>query len=93
MLKAGYVGQYEFGKAFLVAESTPESAAAVMTKLRDRVGSSNPARVADEAFTATDKYLDGLCVFRKGRYIGGFANLKGGRDATAEASRLAENIK
>jgi hypothetical protein len=93
MLKAGYVGQYEFGKAFLVAEATAESAAAVMTKLRDRVGESKPARIADEAFLATDKYLDGLCVFRKGRYIGGFANLKGGRDATAEASRLAENVK
>ena len=93
MLKSGYVGQYDFGKAFLVAESTPESAAAVMTKLRERVGQSNPARVADEAFTATDKYLDGLCIFRKGRYLGGFANLKGGRDATAEASRLADKVK
>jgi len=93
MLKSGYVGQYDFGKAFLVAEASPESAAATMVKLRERVGQTTPVAVADEAFTGTDKYLDGLCIFRKGRYIGGFANLKGGRDVTAEASRLAVSVK
>ncbi len=93
MLKQGYVGQYEFGKGFLVFEETPESAAQVMTKLRERIGQTAPASIGDEAFTGTDKYLDGLCVFRKGRFIGGFANLKGGRDATAEASALAASVK
>ncbi len=93
MLKAGYVGQYDLGKAFLVAEATPESAAAVMAKLRDRVGQSTPVNLADEAFTAKDKYLDGLCVFRKGRYIGGLANLKGDRDAASLAANLAASVE
>jgi hypothetical protein len=93
MLKSGYVGQYDFGKAFLVAEASPEAAAAIMAKLKERVGQTAPVAVADEAFSGTDKYLDGLCIFRKGRFIGGFANLKGGRDATAEASRLAASVK
>ena len=93
LLKRGYVGQYEFGKGFLVLEESPESAMQVMTKLKARIGEASPAAIADEGFTATDKYLDGMCVFRKGRFIGGFANLKGGRDATAEASALAAAIK
>ncbi len=93
LLKRGYTGQYEFGKAFLVFEESPESAAQVMAKLKERIGQTSATNIGDESFTATDKYLDGLCVFRKGRYIGGFANLKGGRDATAEASALAAAVK
>jgi hypothetical protein len=93
MLKRGYVGQYEFGKGFLIPEDTPESAAQVMAKLKERIGQTAPAAIGDEGFTATDKYLDGLCVFRKGRFIGGFANLKGGRDTTAEATALAASVK
>jgi hypothetical protein len=60
--------------------------------LKERFGQTKPVQIADEGFTATDKYLDGLCVFRKGRYVGGFANLKNNRDATAEASRLASSV-
>jgi hypothetical protein len=93
LMKRGYVGQYDFGKGFLVAEESPEAAAQLMSKLRTRFGQTNPVPVADEGFTATDKYLDGLCVFRKGVYVGGFANLKNGRDARPEAERLAANIK
>lgn len=47
----------------------------------------------DEAFTGTDKYLNGVCVFRKGRYIGGFADLKLGRDGIPESMKLSANIK
>ena len=93
LLKRGYVGQYDFGKGFIVKESTPEAAAQLMTKLRERFGQTTPAVIADEAFTTTDKYLNGMCVFRKGNYIGGFADLKAGRDGVAEAARLAANIK
>lgn len=93
MLKRGYVAQYEFGKAFLVAEATPEAAAQLMVKLKERIGQAAPAAIADEAFTATDKYLNGMCVFRKGRYLGGFANLKAGQDATAPAAALAASVK
>ncbi len=93
ILKHGYVGQYEFGKGFLVPEESAETATQVMAKFRERIGQTLPAKIADDAFTGTDKYLDGLCVFRKGRYIGGFANLKGGRDASADAAALAASVK
>jgi hypothetical protein len=93
LLKRGYIGQYDFGKGFLVKEATAEAAAQVMEKLRTRFGQTSPASIADEAFTTTDKYLNGLCVFRKGNYIGGFADLKPGRDGIAEASQLARSIQ
>jgi hypothetical protein len=93
LLKRGYVGQYDFGKGFMVEESSPEAAAQLMTKLRERFGQTTPVTIADEAFTTTDKYLNGMCVFRKGNYIGGFADLKAGRDGVAESAMLAANIK
>jgi hypothetical protein len=92
VLKSGYVGQYVFGKGFIVQESSTEAAAQVMEKLRGRLGQTTPVKIADEAFTATDKYLNGMCVFRKGSYIGGFADLKAGSDGLAEATKLAANI-
>jgi len=92
LLQRGYVAEYKFGKAFLVAESTPEAAAAVMNKLRARWAQSQPVRVADEAFEAADRFLGRLCFFRKGRYIGGFANLREGEDAIALSSRFAARI-
>jgi hypothetical protein len=93
VLKRGYVAQYEAGKAFLVREATPESAAEVMNKLRSRILESKPAQVGDEAFEANDKYLGRLCMFRKGRYIGGFTGLKEGADVVAVTSKLAANVK
>lgn len=93
LLKSGYVGQYDFGKGFVVRESSSEAAAQVMKKLRERFGQTAPAAIADEAFTATDKYLNGMCIFRKGSFLGGFADLKSGRDGVAESARLAASIK
>jgi hypothetical protein len=93
LLKRGYIGQYDFGKGFIVKEASPETATKVMEKLRARFGQTAAVSVGDEAFTATDKYLNGLCVFRKGNYIGGFADLKSGRDGIAESSRLAGSIQ
>ncbi len=93
LLKSGYVGQYDFGKGFLVKEVSPEAAVELMKKLKERFGQVTPATVADEAFLATDKYLNGVCVFRKGSYIGGFADLKSGRDGVADSIKLAANIK
>jgi hypothetical protein len=93
MLERGYVGQYDFGKAFIVKEESPETAAQLMAKLRERFGQTTPTNIADEAFTTTDKYLDGMCVFRKGKVVGGFADLKSGRDGIAESARLAANVK
>jgi hypothetical protein len=93
LLKSGYVGQYEFGKGFLVKESSPEAAAEVMKKLRDRFGQTTPATVADEAFTTKDKYLNGMFVFRKGSYIAGFADLKDAYNAVPDATLFAAGLE
>jgi hypothetical protein len=93
LLKSGYIAQYQAGKAFLVREASPEAAAQVFTKLRERFGQTSPAKIADEAFTASDKYLNGVCVFRKGNFIGGSANLPEGRSGVAETEKLAANVK
>jgi hypothetical protein len=93
LLKSGYIAQYQAGKAFLVRESSPEAAVQVFTKLRERFGQTSPAKIGDEGFTASDKYLNGLCVFRKGNFIGGFANLPDGRSGVTETEKLAANVK
>jgi hypothetical protein len=92
LLKRGYVAQYESGKAFVVAEASAESASAVMAKLRERFGATTPAEIADEAFRVKDQYLGGLCFFRKGRYLGGFANLPDAQDGASLATALAARI-
>jgi hypothetical protein len=92
VLPRGYIAQYDYGKAFIVPEDSPEAAAQVMTKLRARVGETQPAKLAEEAFQANDKYLGRLCFFRKGRYIGGYAGLAEGQDALAPASALAARV-
>jgi hypothetical protein len=92
LLKRGFVAHYEQGQAFVVIEQSPESAVAVLSKLRQRFGEATPTQVADEAFQADDQYLGGLCVFRKGRYIGGFANMPDTNEATTQAASLAEHI-
>lgn len=92
-LKRGYFGQYEYGKAFVVLEATPESAAAALQKVKARFAETAPAQVADEAFTRDDQYLGKLCFFRKGRYIGGYANVAAGSDPVALAKALAAALK
>jgi hypothetical protein len=92
LLKRGYVAEYDTGKAFVVIEATPESAAAVMRKLQQRYADMQPVRVADEAFQTRDKYLGGLCVFRKGKYLGGYANLPDLESATKLATALAARV-
>ena len=93
LLKSGYVAQYQAGKGFLVRESSPDAAAQVFAKLKARFSQASPASIGDEAFAATDKYLNGVCVFRKGAFIGGFANLPEGRNGVAESEKLAANAR
>ena len=93
LLKRGYAAQYEFGKAFVAIEESPAAAAAVMQKLREKFGETAAAKIADDAFQAKDQYLGRLCIFRKGRYVGGYANVADGQDAAALAARLAGNVK
>ncbi len=93
LLKRGYVAQYDFGKAFVAFEASPESAGAVMQKLRTRFGQVTPARLADEAFEATDAYLGRLFIFRKGRSIGGYSIKSDGHDPAALSAALAAEVR
>ncbi len=91
-LKHGYVAKYKQGQAFLVAEDSPKTAAAVMKSLRERFDGASPAQIGDEAFQAKVKYLDGICIFRKGRYVAGYANLPESQQAASLAAELAARI-
>jgi hypothetical protein len=93
LLRRGYVGQYEYGKAFLVLEDSPETAGAVMQKLKARFGETSAAKIGDEAFQFTDKYLGRLAIFRKGRFVGGWANVAEGSDPAQLATALALRLK
>jgi hypothetical protein len=91
-LKRGYVAKYKQGQAFIVVEETPESAAAVLKELRQKFDGATYAKVGDEAFQAKAPYLDGICIFRKGRTIGGYANLPTAQEAATQAVKLAARI-
>jgi hypothetical protein len=91
-LKRGYVAKYKQGQAFIVPETSPESAAAALKSLKERFDGAAPAQVGDEAFQAKAKYLDGICIFRKGRYLAGYANLPDPQQAAALAAKLAARI-
>jgi hypothetical protein len=88
-LKRGYVAQYAEGKAFVVMEESAASAAALLNQLRARFAETTAAPIADEAFEAKDAYLGALCLFRKGRYLAGYANLTNASEACALARTLA----
>jgi hypothetical protein len=75
-----------------VQEESPEAAAAVMKSLREHFAGATPVEVGDEGFTATAKYLDGICIFRKGKTIGGYANLPEPQNAAICAAKLAARI-
>jgi hypothetical protein len=88
ILKRGYVAQYEQGKALIITEETDASAHAVVEKLKERFTGNTPAKVADESFTAEDKYLGRICFFRQGRRIAGWTNVPAGADPAEWAARL-----
>jgi hypothetical protein len=93
ILKRGYIAKYDYGRAFIIPEATPESAAALMGQLQKRLGETATAKVAEEAFTGSDRYLGGMCVARKGRFVFGFAGLKEGEDGTARTATLAQSVQ
>jgi hypothetical protein len=92
LLRRGYAAQYDFGKAFVVTEASAETAGPLLLKLRARFPDTTAATVGDEAFQANDKYLGRLCFFRKGRYIGGYANVADGQDPVALSVALAAKL-
>jgi hypothetical protein len=91
-LKRGYVAKYEEGQAFIVLEASAESAAEVFKKVQARFADASGAKVGDEGFQATTQYLGGVCIFRKGRYVAGYANLPEVGAAVERAMVLAGRI-
>lgn len=92
LLKRGYVATYDFGRAFVVAQPGPASAAQVMAKLLARFGETQPVSVGDEAFQAQDKYLGNLLLFRKGIHVAGFANVTDNPAAVKSAQAFAAHL-
>jgi len=92
LLKRGYVAEYGTGKAFLVLETSPQSAAVVLIKLRQLYPAAQTAQVAEEAIYLQDKYLGGVCFFRKGKYIGGYANMPSEASAAAASVIVAARV-
>ncbi len=91
-LKRGYVAEYSNGQAFVVTEASAQSAATVLADLRKRFGAVTPARIPDEAFQMNEKYLGGVCIFRKGRFVGGYAHVRDSAQAVALAKNLASRL-
>ncbi len=91
-LKRGYVAKYAEGQAFVVLEASPGSAAEAFKNVQARFPDASPAKVGDEAFQAKTQYLDGICIFRKGRYLAGYANLPDSQEAVSRATQLATRI-
>ncbi len=91
-LKRGYIATYDFGRAFLVHQASPDAATALLAKMRQRFEGAEPIQVGEEAFQANDKYLGRLLFFRKGSWIGGFSNLKDGAVPTPAAQALAAAV-
>ncbi len=91
-LKRGYVAEYSHGQAFIVTESSPESAAGVLAALRRRFDGATSAEVGDEAFQSSDRYLGGMCICRLGRRLGGYAHVPTGSDAVSLARILASRV-
>ena len=60
--------------------------------LRARFDGASPAQAGDEAFQANARYLNDICIFRKGHYVGGYANLAQAADAAVLAAQLAARI-
>ena len=92
MLKRGYIARYDYGRAFIVTEESPEAAEALMTKFQERLGEIETADVADQAFTGSDRYLGRMCVARKGPYVLGLAALKTAESPVARTRALAASI-
>jgi len=92
LLKRGYVATYKQGQAFVVLEDSPASAAVVMKKLREHFDGASSVQIGDEAFQAKAPYLGGICIFRQGRILAGYANLPDSQQAASQAAQLAARI-
>lgn len=92
LLKRGYVARYKEGQAFIVKEPSPEAAAAILKQLREKFPGATDATAGDEGFQVKAKYLGGVCMFRKGSYLAGYADMPDAGDAVAQSAGLAARI-
>lgn len=92
ILKRGYVAQYDYGKAFVVIEESPQSAGSTMQSLRQRFGDTSPVKLGEDGFQANDKYLGRMCFVRTGRYIAGYAISMDGVDPVGLTAVLLQKI-
>jgi len=90
MLTSGYLAVYEQGKAFVVTEKGPAEATALMAKLKERFNAAATAGVGDESFTAEDRYLGRIVMFRKGNRVAGWTNIPAGAELAPLAGQLAK---
>ncbi len=94
LLKRGYVAQYANGaKAFVVPDASPEAAAATLEKLRARLTEASDMKAGEAGFIGKDKYLGTMAIFRKGRYVAGYATVPDGADAARLSSALAASVQ
>ncbi len=91
-LDRGYMAQYGDAKAFVVTRNSAAEAKATMAKLRERLNAGEAVAIADEGFRVQDEYLGGICIFRKGRRIAGYANVPAGEDAVALSRALSARV-
>lgn len=87
MLKRGYVAEYDDGRAFIVGEDSPDAAAALIGKLKERLSEVADIEIGDEAISGKDRFLGSMCIARKGRYVVGSVTRKEA-DIQARAAAL-----
>jgi hypothetical protein len=93
MLRRGYMAQYDFGRAFVVEEATEAAAQELMAKLKERFPPTSEVALGAGGFTATDRYLKKVCLFRVGNKVAGLTGMADDADAAKLAAPLAARIK
>jgi len=93
MLRRGYLAQYGNGRAFVVEEASEQAAKDLMARLKERFQASGALAAGSDGFTAADRYLGRLCIFRAGSRVAGWTGLADGADPAKLAAVIAERIK
>ena len=95
MLQKGYLGIYDNGRLFFVAEASPEAAKALFAKLKERfpAGPTQSAiEIGEESYSGEDRLLGRFCLFRKGARVGGFVSAAEGADRAKIAAQFAAGL-
>ena len=93
MLRRGYLAQYDTGKAFVVEEADEKAAIELFAKLKERFPETGQIAAGTGGFTATDRYLGRICMFRSGRRVAGWTNIAEGADPAKLASSIASKLR